>query len=61
LFVVRLWRDGLPTSPPGRPQWSTGGRSIGYWRSGDLVYVLVVDGNENKYRAFVNSARPPVA
>jgi hypothetical protein len=61
LFVVRLSKVGLPTSPPNRPQWSTGGRSVGYWQSGELVYVLVVEGNENTYRAFVNSARPAVA
>jgi hypothetical protein len=61
LFVVRLSRQGLPTSPPEQPQMATGGRSIGYWTSGDLVYVLVVDGNRDSYRSFVNVSRMPLA
>jgi len=61
LFVVPLARSGLPTSPPAAPQSTTGGKSIGYWRSGGLVYVLVVNGNARSYRAFVSTARMPVA
>ncbi len=61
LFVVRLSRQGLPTSPPEQPQMATGGRSIGYWKSGDRVYVLVVDGNRDSYRSFVNVSRMPLA
>lgn len=62
LFVVRLSnKTGLPATPPAKPQFTTGGRSIGYWQSGKLVYVLVVDGNEHNYRAFVNPAQMPLA
>ena len=61
LFVMRLAKSGLPATPPSSPQFATGGRSIGYWHSGKLVYVLVVDGNQHKYRAFVNPARLPLA
>lgn len=61
LFVVRLAVAGLPASPPATPQSSTGGKSIGYWRSGAHLYVLVVEGNERSYRAFVNSSRMPLA
>lgn len=60
LFVVRL-ATAAPTSPPTSPQSTTGGQSIGYWRSGDLVYVLVVQGDERDYRSFVNSSRMPLA
>ncbi|MEX2112099.1 MAG: hypothetical protein WD845_02885 [Pirellulales bacterium] len=61
LFVVRLAKKGLPSSPPVQPQWTTGGRSIGYWQSGDLVFVLVVDGNADRYREFANVSRMPLA
>jgi hypothetical protein len=61
LLVVRLAQSGLPGTPPSTPQSTTGGRSIGYWRSGDLVYVLVVEGNEQNYRQFVDSSRTPLA
>jgi hypothetical protein len=61
LLVVRLSKAGLPATPPSTPQSTTGGRSIGYWRSGDLVYVLVVEGNEQDYRQFVDSSRMPLA
>jgi hypothetical protein len=61
LFVMRLTRHDAPSFPPADPQSTTGGRSIGYWHAGNLLYVLVVDGNQHKYRAFVNSARAPLA
>jgi hypothetical protein len=61
LLVVRLSRPTAPTSPPSRPQSTTGGKSIGYWRSGQLLYVLVVEGTEREYRTYVNAAGSPVA
>ncbi len=61
LFVVPLARGGLPTSPPTGPQSATGGKSIGYWKTNGLVYVLVVDGDDRSYRTFVSTARMPVA
>jgi hypothetical protein len=61
LYVVRMARPELPASPPGRPQSATGGRAVGYWRSGQLVYVLVVPGDERSYREFINSAAAPLA
>ena len=64
LFVVRLGFDRLPLAPaypPAEPQSTTGGRSIGYWHAGGLAYVLVVDGNERSYRAFVQAARMRLA
>jgi len=61
LYVVRMSRPELPGGPPTRPQSATGGRAVGYWRSGQLVYVLVVPGDERGYREFINSAAAPLA
>lgn len=61
LFVVRLTRTGLPATPPASPQSNTAGKAVGYWQSGDMVYVLVVPGDERTYRAFVSSLPVPLA
>ena len=61
LFVVRLTRTGLPGAPPASPQSNTAGKAVGYWQSGDKVYVLVVPGDERNYRAFVSSSPVPLA
>jgi hypothetical protein len=61
LMVAKLSRPSAPTLPPPHPQSTTGGKSIGYWRSGQLLYVLVVEGSEREYRSFVNAAGSPVA
>ena len=61
LFVVKLSVAGLPAAPPVSPQSTTGGKAIGYWQSGRFLNVLVVEGDERSYRAFVNSARGPMA
>jgi hypothetical protein len=53
LYVVRATVDGLPTSPPMRPDATTGGYAVGSWQEGDLLYVLVVSGSEREYRRFV--------
>ena len=60
LFVVKLSVAGLPPSPPVSPQSTTGGKAIGYWQFGGLLYVLVVEGDERSYREFVNSVRSPL-
>jgi hypothetical protein len=61
LYVVRMSRPELPGGPPTRPQSATGGRAVGYWRSGQSVYVLVVPGDERSYREFINPAAAPLA
>jgi hypothetical protein len=61
LYVVHLTRTGLPATPPTRPQSNTAGKAVGYWQSGDKVYVLVVPGDERSYRAFVSSSPVPLA
>lgn len=61
LYVVHLTRTGLPATPPARPQSNTAGKAVGYWQTGDKVYVLVVPGDERSYRAFVSSSPVPLA
>jgi hypothetical protein len=61
LYVARVSRAGLPLAPPSSPQSNTAGKAVGYWRSGEMVYVLVVPGDERSYRAFVSSSPVPLA
>jgi len=61
LYVVHLTRSGLPSTPPASPQSNTAGKAVGYWQSGDKVYVLVVPGDERSYRAIVSSSPVPLA
>jgi hypothetical protein len=61
LYVVRMSRAGLPSAPPAEPQLTTGGKAIGYWQAGGVIYVLVVPGDQRSYRSFVGSAPIPLA
>ncbi len=60
LFAVRMAAPDLPFGPSGPPLF-TGGQTIGAWRSGTLVYVLVVQGDEQSYRGLIRSVAPPLA
>jgi len=40
----------LPTAPPINPPHTTGGRTAGVWREGDLVYVLMIEGPDQRNR-----------
>jgi hypothetical protein len=57
LFVVRT-SVAVEASDiaPRTPTRVTGGWSIGVWQEGDLVYVLAVEGDEDRYRTFVKPA-----
>lgn len=46
----------LPQLPPGNGFSATGGLTLGVWRRGDLVYVLVVRGGANRYRQLIESS-----
>jgi hypothetical protein len=46
----------LPANPPSEPMVTTGGRAMSVWRSGGLVYMLVVQGGAAEYKAFVTRA-----
>jgi hypothetical protein len=61
LYVARLSRPDLPAAPPTMPQFTSGGKAIGYWQSGGVIYVLVVPGDQGNYRMFVRSAPIPLA
>jgi hypothetical protein len=45
----------LPALPPAFPFSTTGGVAMGAWQTQDLVYVLVVQGGQNRYQAFMKS------
>lgn len=49
------------TTPPLKPGSSTGGLMVGCWQSGNLVYVLIVEGTERSYRGLLDGAAPPLA
>ena len=54
LYVVKCKVPGLSFSaPPFAPSSTTGGRSIGAWQTGGLLYVLVVEGGDRTYRGFL--------
>jgi hypothetical protein len=67
LYVVRppSGLSSLPSGPPPTPTPMTQGRSIAAWKkatpSGDLLYVLAVDGGTSSYRSLLRVARMPVA
>ncbi len=44
---------GMTTVPPWSPNSTTGGRCVGLWRSGDMVYALVVEGDTSAYHGFI--------
>jgi hypothetical protein len=61
LFATRIAQDGLPSAPPSRPQSTSGGKSIGYWRHDGVVYIIVVEGDEQLYRRFIGAPSRPLA
>ena len=66
LFVIdngnnALRVDPAQSRPPTIPESTGGGPSIGCWQSGQLVYVLVVEGTEAQYQHFINSVPQQVA
>ena len=54
LFVIRTTIDGLYSTPPASGSWTLG-RSITAWQSGDVVYVLVIEGPQGGYRQYVDT------
>ncbi len=42
----------LPPAPGSEP-WTTAGKAMSVWRSGKLVYVLVVWGGDAEYKSFI--------
>jgi hypothetical protein len=57
LFCMRIKAASskLPQAPPPKPYAPTGRTCLGAWRRGDMVYVLVVDGDKARYMHFLGS------
>jgi len=49
-------RTALPQIPPWNGFSATGGLTLGVWRRGGLVYVLVVRGGPSRYRQFIEAS-----
>lgn len=48
--------SALPNSPPWNAFSATGGLTLGVWRRGNMVYVLVVQGGPRRYRDFIEAS-----
>ncbi|MCU0981923.1 MAG: DUF3379 domain-containing protein [Pirellulaceae bacterium] len=46
----------LPDMPPWNAFSATGGLTLGVWRRGDMVYVLVVRGGPRRYRELIEAS-----
>lgn len=52
----RVRSSTLPEMPPWNAFSATGGLTLGVWRRGDMVYVLVVRGGSRRYRELIEAA-----
>jgi len=52
IYVVQRKIEHLPVQPPAGADPTTGGVSASVWQQGDLLCVLVVDGDSDAYRRF---------
>jgi hypothetical protein len=60
LYVANRTVAGLPDFPPPVPTLSTGGNSAAAWQSGNLVYVLVVQGDAQTYADYLDHSHGPL-
>ena len=59
LYVIKRRVPNLRVSPPPSPASNSRNRFAAAWQSGGLLYVLVVDGGEGRYREVLGmSSRP---
>lgn len=59
LFVFRAQGqsvDGLMSAPHSWPLRTTGGWSVGAWADGDLVYVLLAEGEADRFQSLVRAS-----
>ena len=61
LFVISEDGQIAGSALPLKPGSCTGGLMIGCWQTGELIYVLVVEGDERAYRSLLDDAGPPLA
>jgi len=60
LYAIKVKVEGqLGESPPMRPA-VTQGVAVSAWQSGQVVYVLVVDGGTQEYRHFLRRLGGPL-
>jgi hypothetical protein len=50
LYVVKCSVSGVAGLPPARPSHTTGNRSVAAWQTGEMLYVLVVEGGPRTYQ-----------
>jgi hypothetical protein len=60
LYVARRIVEQLPSLPPEVPRSMTAGCSAAAWQQEAVLYVLVVDGNAQVYRSFLDRSRGPL-
>jgi len=58
LYVAARNVPGLPSMPP--PCLSTGGKSAAAWQAGDMLYVLVVEGDAGMYSSYLDHSHGPL-
>ena len=51
-YVVKLKVDDAPILPQPESEPVSGGYSASVWQEGELLYVLVVNGDSDAYRRF---------
>jgi len=59
LYVVERSVTDLPSIPPSSPL-STGGKSAAAWQAGNMLYVLVVEGNAGMYSSYLDQSHGPL-
>ena len=58
LFVARVSTEVRGTTAPPEVPATTGGWSVGVWHEKGYVYVLMVEGREDRYRGLLSRRRP---
>ena len=58
LYVFQRNVPGLPSVPP--PCLSTGGKTAAVWQAGELVYVLVVEGDSGMFSRYLDQSHGPL-
>ncbi len=60
LYVLDRNVPGLRPYPPDRPRSSTAGKSAAAWQAGNMLYVLVVEGDAGMYSRCLDHSRGPL-
>src|SRR5262249_33032977 len=60
LYVARRSIPGLSSYPPSVPSLSTGGNSAAVWQQGELLYVLVIQGDAATFSEYLDRSSGPL-